>query len=267
MKTKHALLILLGCLMTGGINGQGVLGKLKQKAEQAAERAIDKKLSGNESNQSSNPGGSSSGGSTGPGGSSGSHPTNKGGGGLISTPPDVKQNLADAEASYKTKSYGEARYAVQQAMLGVEMEIGNGILKSLPENVLSLPKKAEADQVTSTGWGWVGLTIQREYSKGDKELRVIIANNSAWMAAYNMYLSNSGYSQTTGGEQQWKQIKVKGNRGVIEYNDHSGYKVSVGLGQSSIIVWEGVNFASEQEMIKAAETFDIAAIKKQLGEQ
>jgi hypothetical protein len=267
MKTKHALLILFGCLIIGSAKGQGVLGKLKQKAEQAAERAIDKKVSGNQSNQPSNQGGSSGSTSTDSGGSSGNRPTNKGGGGLISTPPDVKQNLSDAEAAYKTKSYGEARYSVQQAMLGVEMEIGNGVLKSLPESVSGLPKNSEADQVTSTGWGWVGLTIQRQYIKGDKELRTTIANNSAWMAAYNMYLGNAGYSQTTGGEQQWKQIKVKGNRGIIEYSESTGYKISVGLGQSSLIVWDGVNFASEQEMIKAAEAFDIANIKKQLGEQ
>jgi len=246
-------------------NSQGMLNRLKQKAEQAAERAIDKKIEQKTSK------GSNAGNTTGPGGASsggnGNNASNKGGGGLISTPPDVNQNLADADAAYKAKTYGEARYAVQQAMLGVEMEIGNKILKSLPETVAGLPKEVEADQVTSTGWGWVGLTIHREYYQNDKELRVTIANNSAWMAAYNMYISNSGYAQQTNGEQNWKQTKVKGYRGVIEYSDASGYKLSVGLGQSSLIMWEGINFASEQEMMKAAEAFDIDAIKKQLGEK
>ena len=265
---KQLLIILFCGLLTYQVEGQALLNKMKQKAEQAADRAIDKKLSGKQSGSNSSGGTSTT---TGPGGassgSSGNNPSNNSGGGLISTPPDVKQNLADAEASYKTKSYGEARYAVQQAMLGVEMEIGNNILKSLPETVSSLPKEEEADQVTSTGYGWAGLTIHREYYKDDKELRVTIANNSGWMTAYNMYLTNSGYSQTTGGEQQFKQIKVKGNKGIIEYSESSGYKISVGLGQSSLIMWEGVNFASEPEMMKAAEAFDIESIKKQLGEQ
>lgn len=267
MKMKHAFIILFCSLFVASVQAQGVLGKLKQKAEQAADRAIDKKIAAKQG--SSNPSGGST--TTGPGGASSghssNHPSNKGGGGLISTPPDVNQNLADADASYKTKSYGEARYAVQQAMLGVEMEIGNSILKSLPEIVANLPKEAEADQVTSTGYGWAGLTIHREYYKDDKELRVTIANNSAWMAAYNMYLTNSGYSQTTGGEQQFKQIKVKGYKGIIEYSESSGYKISVGLGQSSLIMWEGVNFTTEQEMTKAAEAFNIDGIKKQLGEK
>jgi hypothetical protein len=265
---KHSLIILFCGLLTYQVHGQAMLNKLKQKAEQAADRAIDKKLSGKKGGSSTTGGGTTT---TGSGGASsensGNHPSNNGGGGLISTPPDVKQNLADAESSYKTKSYGEARYAVQQAMLGVEMEIGNGILKSLPETVSSLPMEAEADQVTSTGYGWAGLTIHREYFNDDKELRVTIANNSAWMGAYNMYLSNTGYSQTTGGEQQFKQIKVKGHKGMIEYSESSGYKISVAVGQSSLIIWEGVNFASEPEMMKAAEAFDIDGIKKQLGEQ
>src|SRR5690606_24160423 len=112
-----------------------------------------------------------------------SRPSNKGGGGLISTPPDVKQNLADAETSFKSGSYGEARYAVQQAMLGVEMEIGKEVLEAMPASVSGLDKVADADQVTSSGYGWAGLTIHREYLKDDKELRTTVANNSAWMTA------------------------------------------------------------------------------------
>lgn len=258
------IIILFVCLFAFQSNGQAVLNKLKQKAEQAADRAIDKKLS--EKQGTNNKGGTGNNGSTNSSNTV-NNPNNKGGGGLISTPPDVNQNLSDAEASYKTKNYGEARYAVQQAMLGVEMEIGNDILKSLPESVSGLPKEESADQVTSTGYGWVGLTIHREYLKEDKQLTVTVANNSVWMASYNMYMSNAGYGQTTGGEQQFKQIKVKGYRGVIEYSESSGYKISVGLGQSSIIVWEGVNFANEQEITKAAEAFDIDAIKNKLGEQ
>jgi hypothetical protein len=43
--------------------------------------------------------------------------------------------------------------------------------------------------------------------------------------------------------------------------------LSVPLGQSSLIVWEAVNFATEQEVMAAANTFDIEGIKKMLGEQ
>lgn len=243
---------------------QGVVGKLKQKAGQAADRAIDKKIDekvgGNQpANTPSGPGQ--------PGNlpGSGNNPSNTTGGGLVVTPPDVRENMADAERAYKAARYSDARYALKQAMLGVEMEIGNKVLKSLPESVTGLSRKADADQVTSTGYGWVGLTIHREYAAGHKHLNVTIANNSAWMSAVNMYLSNANYATT--GEQNWKQTKVKGYRGVIEYHESSGYKLSVPIGQSSLIVWEGINFASEQDMMNAASSFDLDGIKNKLGEK
>jgi hypothetical protein len=249
--------------------------KVENKGEQKAGEAIDNLFNGKKKDQPGNNNGGGNNGQNGGGqngtgqnGGGNNNPSNNGGGGLISTPPDVKQNLADAEVAYKKSSYGEARYSVQQAMLGVELEIGNKILKSLPDAVAGLKKEEGADQVTSTGYGWAGLTIHREYNDTkDKELRVTVANNSVWMAGVNAYLTNGGYAQQTNGQQNWKQTKVKGNRAIIEYDESSGYRLSVPLGQSSLIVYEGVNFANEGDLMKAAESFDIDAIKKQLGEQ
>lgn len=268
MKIQYA--VALGAVFTLAVTGTQaqVLNRLKQKVgnktEQKAGEEIDKLFGGKKKNQTDQNGGN---GGQGGNGSGNGSPSNNQGGGLISTPPDVNQNLLDAEAAYKKGSYGESRYAVQQAMLGVELEIGNKVLKSLPETIAGINKEAESDQVTSTGWGWAGLTIQRVYSDGkEKELTVTIANNSVWMAGVNAYLSGA-YAQQTGGQQNWKQIKVKGHRAIIEFSQESGYKISVPLGQSSIIVYEGINFASEPDMIKAAETVNIDAIKKELGEQ
>ena len=247
-------------------HGQGFANKLKQKAADAAEKALEKKAKQSENSNSTNSDGNQNSEST-SGSSSSGRPTNKGGAGLISTPPDVNQNLADADVAYKSGSYGEARYAIQQAMLGVEMEIGQKVLKSLPEKVSGLPIVADEDQVTSTGYGWAGLTIQRVYRNDDKELKATIANNAAMMSAVNLYLASGGYQQSTGGQQNWKQTKVKGNKAIIEYSESSGYKLSVPLGQSSLIVFEGINYANEQEIMSAANTFDIDGIKKMLGEQ
>lgn len=282
MKLHHALL-LGATLMLGMSTVQAqVLNRLKQKTEnkgeQKANEAIDKLFNGKDksktgqgqggTNTNQNQGGANGNAGSGNASRGSNNPSNNSGGGLISTPPDVKQNLIAAETSYKAASYGEARYAVQQAMLGVELEIGNQILKSLPETISGLKKNEKEDQVTSTGSGWVGLTILRKYNDDkDKQLTVTVANNAMWMSALNMYFTSGGYAQTNGGEQNWKQTKLKGNRAIIEFDEGSGYKLSVPLGQSSLIVYEGVNFASEPDMMKAAEAVDIDGIKKMLGEQ
>jgi hypothetical protein len=251
-----AVLVLLSISLAG--SAQGVLGKLKQKAAQAGEKAIDKKVNPTTGTQNQQGNSSTS--------TNSGDPSNKGGGGLVMTPPDVKQSIADAETSFKSGQYSEARNSIKQAMLGVEMEIGEKVMKSLPEKVSGLPRVAEEDQVTSMGAGWVGLTIHREYQVDDKQLRIDIANNSAWMSSYNAYMANASYASTST-QQNWKQTKVKGYKGIIEYNEGSGYKLTVPLGQSSLIVWEGVNFATEQEMMSAANAFDIDGIKKALGEK
>lgn len=270
MKKKILLAGLVAVLFAFQADAQGFVNKLKQKADEAASKALEKKAKekagiSDETNENQNSGNSGDSGNT-PANSK-SRPTNKGGGGLVSTPPDVNRNLSEAETSYKAGSYGEARYAVQQAMLGVEMEIGKKVLESMPQSVSGLAKVQEADQVTSSGYGWAGLTIHREYLNDDKQLTITVANNSAWMSAVNMYLANGGYSQTTNGEQNWKQTKVKGHKGIIEYDDNTGYKLSVPLGQTSMIVWEGVNFGSEEDMMAAASSFDIDGVKKMLGEK
>lgn len=269
MRMKTLLACLVALLFVTSANAQGFVNKLKQKADEAASKALERKAKEKAGiNDDTDQGGSGT--NSQPSGNSSSgrnRPTNKGGGGLVSTPPDVKQNLSDAETSYKQGSYGEARYAVQQAMLGVEMEIGRKVLEAMPESVSGLDKVEEADQVTSSGYGWAGLTIYREYLKDDQALRTTVANNSAWMTAVNMYMANGGYSQTTNGEQNWKQTKVQGHKAIIEYDDNTGYKLSVPLGQTSLIVWEGVNFASEEDMLAAAGRFDVDGIKKMLGEK
>jgi hypothetical protein len=68
-------------------------------------------------------------------------------------------------------------------------------------------------------------------------------------------------------KQNFKQVRVKGNKAVIQYEDSKGYTLIVSLGQSSMIVWECINFANEQEVMNTANTFDIDGIKKMLGEQ
>lgn len=237
--------------------------QILKKLKDAANDAINKTVGDGGGSQSSPANGNNS--STSPGSNKA---VNKGGQGLVTTPPDVKEHLTSAEAAFKSNNYNDARYAIQQAMLGVEMEIGQNILKSLPDALAGLPKNTQQDQVTSTGWGWVGLTIHREYGSGDKEFRVTIANNAVWMQAINLYFTSGAYSQSSGGNQQnWKQTKLKGNRAVIEYDENTGYKLSAPLGQTTLLVLEGVNFSTEAEFMKAANEIDLEKIKAHLGEK
>ena len=255
-------------LMLPAVYGQGILKKIKDKAQQTTDKIIDKKIDDAVGTNNSNNGSNSGTPDMSSVGRSGK-PSNKSGEGLISTPPNVNENLAFAETAFKASKYSDARYSVRQAMLGVQMEIGKKILEGLPETISGLKKDASSDKVTSAGWGmgWSGLTIQRDYKQDDKQLSFTIANNAMWMQAVNMYFTNSGYMQTSGGEQKWKQTKVQDEKAIIEFDASTGYKLSVPVGQTTLLVYEGINFANEQDFMNAVNQIKIAAIKTQLGEK
>jgi hypothetical protein len=112
------------------------------------------------------------------------------------------------------------------------------------------------------------MTIQSVYKKDDKQMTVTIGNNGVYSGFVTLYF-NSTYTQTTdnGNKQNVKQTKVKSYKALITYDDSKGYTLMVPIGQSSLIVWECINFATEADVMSAANAFDIDGIKKMLGEQ
>jgi hypothetical protein len=262
MKKRIAYLFFL-CLpvfITTGTHAQ-LLKKLKDKIEKKVTGTPDETKttdanSSTASNQSQSQG--SSGG-----------PTNKGGGGLKNTPPpDVNQQIADAETAHTAGNYSDARYSIQQALMGVEIQIGQLVLKSLPPVIDKLPKDTLQDKVASTQWGWNNMTIERIYTdKKDKQLKITIGNNAIYSGFANAFFMNAYSQQADANNQKSKQVKVKGNKAIIEYDDSKGYTLIMPMGQSSMIVWECVNFADENEVMAAANSFDIDGIKKMMGEK
>jgi hypothetical protein len=252
---KIMMVILAAGMINTGLQAQ-FLKKLKEKVNNAVNKNTNNN-SNSGSSQASNDNTSSG------------KPTNTKGGGLTNTtPPDVNQQIADATQAQAAGNYSDARYSIQQALMGIELQIGKQILLSLPDAVSGLQKDTMQNKVMSTQWGWNNMTIQSVYKKDDKQMTVTIGNNGVYSGFVNMYF-NSAYQQTSenGDKQNVKQTKVKGYKALITYDDSKGYTLMVPIGQSSLIVWECINFATEAEVMSAANVFDIDGIKKMLGEQ
>ncbi len=254
---KILSLILVFLLLGAGSNAQ-LLKKIKDKVNSTVNKSTGNNTSSN-NDQNANDNNSSNG-----------KPTNTKGGGLTNTtPPDVNQQIADATKSQAAGNYSDARYSIQQALMSIELQIGRQILLSLPATVNDLQKDTMENKVMSTQYGWSNMTIQSVYKKADKQMTITIGNNGVYSGFVNLYF-NSAYSQSTAnGEnnQNVKQTKVKSYKALITYDDSKGYTLMVPIGQSSLIVWECINFATEDEVMSAANAFDIDGIKKMLGEQ
>lgn len=241
-------------------NGQ-LLKKLKEKANSAVNKAIDNKIGNETGNSSATESQSQS--------SRSGKPANKGGAGLKNTaPPDVNAAMDNAGKSFTASNYSDARYAVQQALVGIEIQLGRELLKSLPDNVDGLQKDTMQDKVVSTQWGWSNMTIQRIYSdKKDKQCTITIGNNMLYSGLVNAYFGNAYAVESNGKDQKAKQVKVQGNKALIAYDESTGYSLIVPIGQNSMVVWECINFGNEDEVMNTANAFTIDNIKKSLGEK
>jgi len=243
-----------------------LLRKLKQKAGSGLLKEIgvggDEKKS-DTSNQNSNSSSSTNSSNT----NNSTNTENNRGGGLKIAPPDVMANISDARTSLSAKSYSQVRFSIQEAMRGVELEIGEKILETFPTMTFGLNYDEAQDQIVTSGIGFVGLVIGRNYAAKDQELQAMINNNSMMISSVNLYLTNPAYAQSGQSDgTQHKRITVQGNRALIQYSDNSGYQLSVPLGQSTLFSLKCVNFESEDDVVSASDNFDLAEIKKLLGE-
>ena len=268
MNKRCLFLVLFSVLLlagTGNIFAQAsFLNKLRDKGEDKAIKKIfgeDEKKS-----NSSTTTNSSSTGSSGNSGSSSGSVHNTKGGGLDNSTPNVKENIKSSQDAFASKNFSDARYSAKQAMMGVELEIGQNILKSLPEKTDGLPYVPEEDKVTSSGAGFAGLYINRNYQASDKQFKVTVQNNAMLLTSVNMYLE-SDYATNNQKKDNVKRTKFKTYKAIIQYDENSGYTLSVPFGQSSVLVMQGVNYASESALMTAANQIDIDKIKTELGEK
>jgi hypothetical protein len=261
LRNMKKIILLAVLSATCSLTQAQLLKKLKDKVVNAATGK------GETSTSTSSSSGSDQSGSSGGGGNH--TPTNHGGAGLKnSTPPDVMQQMTDAETANQGGNYSDARFAVQQALMGVEIEIGHEILKNLPATSAKLPKDTMQDKVVSTQWGWNNMYIERTYTdQKDKQVKLTIGNNILYAGLANAYFNTAYMQQNDAESPKAKQVKVKNNKAIITYEDSKGYTLIMPMGQTSMMVWECVNFADENEVIATAAAFDIDGIKKMMGEK
>ncbi|MCB0640705.1 MAG: hypothetical protein KDC44_03660 [Phaeodactylibacter sp.] len=179
-------------------------------------------------------------------------------------PPDAGSHISNAQSALSASNFTGSRSEIRQAIMAVEVAMGQELLKSLPETVNGMNYLPDEDEVASTGIGFVGLVIRREYKDNGRRMSVAIVNNHTLMAQYNLYLSNSAYAE---GDDQYKTVTVQGQEGVITFDGGNEYDLGVPLGQNTVFTLECINFNDESQVMSSANTFDMKDIMKKLGDQ
>jgi hypothetical protein len=277
MKSIHKILfyaLMITLIGSYSASSQGLLKKMGQKVGREAEKMLDKSLDkGDKSgNNNSNPSPDNSGVNNQPNvegnsgiGSYGVQTQTSSTGRKKMTPPDVNKSIADAETAYKSKSFDDTRFNIQQALIGIELGIGYQILDSMPKNIDGLDYKSEDDQVMSGGSGFAGFHVERSYYKSEKSMDVNILNNEAMISGLNMALSNPAYMNSANNNQ--KSVKVGNYRAVMSAEENGSFSLSIPLGQSTLISMSFQEYKDENEVLQSAQKINIESIKTMLGEQ
>jgi hypothetical protein len=183
--------------------------------------------------------------------------------GLEKSSKDVSLSLNEAANAYSGSNYKKTRAGLTEALGNLDLMIGDKILQSFPSSVEGLAVLAENDQIASSSASWAGLIIKREYQLGDKWFSFSVMNSS--LAAFANAAINTGM-YTYSNQPSQKTVEIAGNQALITFDESSGYKINLSLGQQTQILIEGVNIASEAELTQMAKAFDYAFIKKMFGE-
>lgn len=180
--------------------------------------------------------------------------------------PDAAQHIEQAETELGNKAYSNARYEVKQALVAVELAIGQEILeKDMPQQVSGMSYIPEDDQVASSGIGFAGLAILRRYQGGDLRMQAGVYNNQSLLMQYQQMLTNPSYYENS--DVQYKTVKVQGLEGSLSFDNDNTYTLGIPFGQNSIFVLECQNFSNESQVMSAANAFQLSSIMKKLDEQ
>ncbi len=180
------------------------------------------------------------------------------------SPPDVPKHLTDARPYLEAKNFSAARFEIQQALLGVELQLGQKVLDDMPKDVNGMAYEPDSDELSSQGMGFAGLVIGRQYSGKNRSMHAALVNNSLMITMYNSVLSSSNYSSSDG---EYKAVNVQGKRGAIKFDGSNTYELGVPLGQNSLFMLNCSDFADENEVLAAAAKFNLQQMMTLLGEQ
>ena len=175
---------------------------------------------------------------------------------------EFDKNLATAKTAYSSGKLQDARFAMEQMLRDLDIQIGKEILKLLPGQMGSLTAAPKEDNVN--GAGGVGLFVHRSYGAQPKRADLEIINNSPLMTGLNAILSTPVLGGMMRDENQ-KQIKVQGYKALLTKSMDSetgktNYELQIPM--NNTLVTLKVNDTNEGEITNWGNTIPLAKIQQ-----
>lgn len=136
---------------------------------------------------------------------------------------DVNEKLDEAQSAYKSGELESARFALQEALAGINQAIGREILELLPTQLGDMPKVETDDNVTGTTVMFAGLFVNRRYVGEASTASVEIMSDSPLIAGINAFMALPAIMVT---DPNQKRIKVDNYRGMLTKSEDTDGTVS-----------------------------------------
>src|SRR4051794_7425083 len=181
---------------------------------------------------------------------------------------DLNKYLATAKTSYSSNKLEDAHFALQQAMVEVDILTGKKVLQMLPTTLDTMQANMKSDNVYANS-GFIGATIHREWGgmngqQGSQSAQLDIINNSPLISTLNTFLNAPIIGGMMNSEKS-KSIKVQGYKARLTNDGEntsgpSEYELQIPL--STALVTFKVNNATQDQVIKYANSLPLQQITK-----
>ncbi|HDR89734.1 MAG TPA: hypothetical protein ENN63_08940 [Bacteroidetes bacterium] len=173
---------------------------------------------------------------------------------------DVPAKLNEALAAWEAGQLENARYALEEALNGINHTIGKEILDLLPTSMGDMAMVAEEDDATGTSMGIAGLFVQRNYRNGEKNASVEIVSDSPLLSGINTILSMPVIMQN---DPNQKRIRLGNYKALMTRTTDDTGKVSWDIQMpfgSSLLTFRCSGIEDEATVTGLANTLQVEKI-------
>jgi hypothetical protein len=182
---------------------------------------------------------------------------------LSSNAQEFEKQIATARSAFEAGNYEESRFAVQNALHEIDIQIGKEVLAVLPEKVNNMSYIKTSDQVTGSGAS-VGLYVERVWGNLSAEnLNFSVISDSPLLKMVNTFLSLPMIMSSADSNQ--KKIKVEGYKAMLERNineesgDVTGYSVMIPY-SNSLLQLNYTGKISEEDFLAMIKQIPVAKV-------
>ncbi len=165
----------------------------------------------------------------------------------------VLQTIEQAIEEYKQQNYSNAATNLDYASQLIRQKKGEALSAFLPEPMAGWAANEGTSQVTAASLFGGGLTAERDYTKDDAKVNIVIVTDSPLLQPMIMMFSNPIFAASAG---QFELIN--GYKGITNYHKTGG-DISIVVNNRFLVTVKGRN-VSREDLMAYAKNIDFKGI-------